>query len=254
MLNNNLLKSLFFVAVLVSVPSFALAAPEPVVTIDNFPDNWGSELVSDGTNTFTGTLTASSGDGVLVAYIISTEYLGPVYTSGECTPVATGTPDLYTYECTVNYDGSPELLSGVTYTMFANWIPEDGPGGDWDAREPFTIGSSPKTFTEDKRCLWEKPENTTWITLSPSEKDGIKGMLLTWVQYGADKVNIKIDDGTGTYPWKISETSNDGHEFLPKVEGWQKVMIKPINHCKDGEYSPAVSYSLYPNGWYNTEK
>ena len=81
-------------------------------------------------------------------------------------------------------------------------------------------------------------------------KDGVSGMNLTWVQYDADKINIKIDDGTGKYPWKIEKTPNDGHEFLPNVFSWQNIMIKPTNHCKEGEYSLAVNQLAYPYGWY----
>ena len=105
-------------------------------------------------------------------------------------------------------------------------------------------------FHPDKRCHWDKPESPDWIKLEPMVKDGVSGMNLTWVQYDADKINIKIDDGTGKYPWKIEKTSNDGHEFLPNVSSWQNIMIKPINHCKEGEYSLAVSQLTYPYGWY----
>lgn len=107
-----------------------------------------------------------------------------------------------------------------------------------------------KVFHQDRRCHWKKPNHPTWIKLEPKEENGVKGMLLTWTQYDADRVNIKIDDGTGKYPWKIVKTLNDGHEFLPNVGSWQNIMIKPINHCKEGEYSLAVSHLAYPYGWY----
>ena len=110
-----------------------------------------------------------------------------------------------------------------------------------------------KTFHEDSRCLSEKPGETTWIKLEPTTKDGISGMLLTWVQYGADKVDIKIDDGSGNYPWMISNTPNDGNEFLPNVTRQQAIKIKPINDCEEGDYGKPVSYSLYPYGWYNVK-
>jgi len=110
--------------------------------------------------------------------------------------------------------------------------------------------TSGPVFHKDKRCHWKKPEHPTWIKLEPKTENGISGMYLTWTQYDADKVNIKIDDGTGNYPWKISNTSNDGHEFLPNVSSWQNIMIKPINHCKEGEYSVAINYLSYPRGWY----
>src|SRR3989338_11196582 len=105
------------------------------------------------------------------------------------------------------------------------------------------------TFSEDRRCLWKTPKETTWIKLKINKKDNISGVNLTWVQYDANKINIKIDDGTGNFPFRISNTPNDGHEFLPNVSPWQEVMIKPINHCKEGKYSPPVSYSTYSNGW-----
>lgn len=105
-------------------------------------------------------------------------------------------------------------------------------------------------FHPDRRCHWKKPGSPTWIKLEPMVKDGVSGMNLTWVQYDADKINIKIDDGTGKYPWKIEKTLNDGHEFLPNVASWQNIILKPINHCKEGEYSLAVSQLAYPYGWY----
>lgn len=110
--------------------------------------------------------------------------------------------------------------------------------------------STKVVFHPDRRCHWEKPGNPTWIKLEPKEENGVKGMLLTWAQYDADKINIKIDDGTGNYPWKVEKTLNDGHEFLPNVSSWQNIMVKPINHCREGEYSAAVSQLAYPYGWY----
>jgi hypothetical protein len=113
--------------------------------------------------------------------------------------------------------------------------------------------SIPKTVSEkDTKCRYNRPQKTTWIRLEPTTKGGILGMNITWVQYSADKVNIKIDDGTNAYPWKISNTPNDGHEFLPNVTSYQNIMIQPINHCKSGSYGIPVSYSLYPSGWYST--
>ena len=108
-------------------------------------------------------------------------------------------------------------------------------------------------FHPDTRCHWKKPSSPTWMKLEPMEKDGVSGMELTWVQHDANKVSIKIDDGTGNYPWKVHETLNDGHEFLANVQPWQNIMIKPINHCKEGEYSLPVSRNAYPYGWYGTE-
>ena len=75
-------------------------------------------------------------------------------------------------------------------------------------------------------------------------------MQLTWVQVDADRVDIEIDDGTGKYPWKVSNTENDGHEFLANVAPWQNIIIKPTNHCKRGDESVAVSLNKYPYGWH----
>lgn len=106
-------------------------------------------------------------------------------------------------------------------------------------------------FSKDTRCHWSKPIETTWINFKPQTKDGVLGTYLTWVQYNANKVDIFIDDGTNSFPWKVSKTSNDGHEFLPNVAGWQKIKFKPYNHCRSGNVGEPVSASMYPNGWYN---
>lgn len=107
------------------------------------------------------------------------------------------------------------------------------------------------TFSEDTRCHWQKPSEIIWVKLEPKTVAGKKGMYLTWAQSNATKVSIKIDDGTGNYPWTLDKTSNDGHEFLPNVQSWQNVKIKAYNECKSGDWNKPVSYSAYPNGWYN---
>jgi DNA-binding beta-propeller fold protein YncE len=107
------------------------------------------------------------------------------------------------------------------------------------------------TFKKDTRCRFSKPDETTWVKLEPVEKEGMSGMYLTWTQYTATTINIKIDDGTGNYPWMISNTPNDGHEFIPNVFSWQNLKIQPVNHCRKGDYSISLSYSAYPYGWYN---
>ena len=132
---------------------------------------------------------------------------------------------------------------------FDGYTPPEDPQDPEDPENPETP-SNRVVFHPDKRCHWDKPKSPNWIKLEPMVKDGVSGMNLTWVQYDADKINIKIDDGTGKYPWKIEKTSNDGHEFLPNVSSWQNIMIEPINHCKEGEYSLAVSHLAYPYGWY----
>ena len=105
-------------------------------------------------------------------------------------------------------------------------------------------------FHPDTRCHWKKPEPIERIEIKPAEKNGVKGMQLTWVQVDADRVDIEIDDGTGKYPWKISNTENDGHEFLANVAPWQNIIIKPTNHCKRGESSIAINLNKYPYGWH----
>ena len=105
-------------------------------------------------------------------------------------------------------------------------------------------------FHPDTRCHWKKPEPIERIEIKPAEKNGVKGMQLTWVQVDADRVDIEIDDGTGKYPWKVSNTENDGHEFLANVAPWQNIIIKPTNHCKRGESSIAINLNKYPYGWH----
>ncbi len=113
--------------------------------------------------------------------------------------------------------------------------------------------AGPITFNKDTKCRWEVPPQPTWIKLEPEEREDSKGMLLTWTQYSADKMTIKIDDGTGSFPWKIHKTENDGHEFLANVQSWQNIVIKPINHCNEGEYSITISLDQYPEGWFGTD-
>ncbi len=78
------------------------------------------------------------------------------------------------------------------------------------------------TFLKDTSCKDREPEETTWIQLEPKDN----GMNLTWTQYDSQHVRIRIDDGTGNYPWEMSKASNDGHEFLPNVASWQKIKLR----------------------------
>jgi hypothetical protein len=254
MLDRRVFIVFFCIGVFVFAPTVSFAAPIlPVITIDDLPNDFGPKLVSEGTNTFTGTLTNGT-DEVQIWFIISTELYGPILNEAACVTVAGGTPGEYTYECTVTYADGETLNKGVTYGMFVNWE-LDPDMGEWIS-EPFTVGeleATHRSFTKDTRCHWKKPPETTWITLASSEEDGRKGLLLEWTQYGANQVDIAIDDGTGNFPWKITKTPNDGHEFLPNVASWQKIRIKPSNHCRTGDYGEIVSLSEYPNGWYNTE-
>lgn len=108
------------------------------------------------------------------------------------------------------------------------------------------------TFHKDNRCHAKKPPETTWIKIEKGEESGISGVNVYWTQYSANKVNIKIDDGTGLFPWKLEREPNDGKVFLKNVAQWQKIKLKPINDCSEGDYGPELSIDLYPNGWYNS--
>lgn len=151
-------------------------------------------------------------------------------------------PDTWYIEGSVDY---PRLFWEYEGYIF----PED-PEDPEDPDDPTDTSDTRVVFHPDRRCHWKKPNHPTWIKLEPVTEDGVSGMLLTWTQYDANEIDIKIDDGTGNYPWKIEKTLNDGHEFLANVASWQNITLKPINHCKEGEYSLAVNYLAYPNGWY----
>lgn len=132
----------------------------------------------------------------------------------------------------------------------------DLPSHSWfiltlDLSEETSEETSRNAFQKDLSCNWSKPPVTTWIQFEPREIDGVSGMYLTWTQYAANLIDILIDDGTGNFPWKLSKTSNDGHEFLPNVASWQNVKIRAVEHCRTGDSTPAVSASSNPNGWFN---
>jgi len=114
-----------------------------------------------------------------------------------------------------------------------------------------TSSSTRNNFNKDSRCTDVKPVSPTWIRLEPGSKNGVAGMNLTWTQYLADKIDIKIDNGTGSYPWTINNTENDGYEFLANVTSFQNIKLLPINNCKEGDFSKPISYLKYPYGWYN---
>lgn len=97
---------------------------------------------------------------------------------------------------------------------------------------------------EVKKCEFKKPPAITRFNLTPVIQNGVKGIKVNWVQYDATKMIIKIDDGTGSFPWMTDRLINDGNEFLPNVDISQKIMIKPINHCKEGSFSTAISFKL----------
>jgi hypothetical protein len=103
---------------------------------------------------------------------------------------------------------------------------------------------------EPEVCSHSKPQNTSWIKLKPTTQNGVKGLYATWTQYGANNVVIKIDDGTGTFPWRTEKLINDGHEFLPNVDRSQKIVIRPYYNCREGDLSSEVSYNLFPFGWF----
>ncbi|MCB9823406.1 FG-GAP repeat protein [Candidatus Nomurabacteria bacterium] len=148
-------------------------------------------------------------------------------------------------------DGEDENLYGRVYLLLGTPSEED-PSEDIITND--NNNPTPKnTFKKDAKCRWQDPNELTWVLLEPMDKNGVSGINLTWVQYGADKINIKIDDGTGSYPWNITEISNDGQEFLPNVFAWQNIKVQAVNHCNKGKWSQEFSYTSYPEGWYNVK-
>lgn len=106
-------------------------------------------------------------------------------------------------------------------------------------------------FSKDTRCHFYEPPSLTWVDFKVGKEDGINGLYVFWSQLDADRVNIKIDDGTGTYPWIETNISNTGKYFLKNVAPWQKIKIQAINNCYPGDFSQEFSKSKYPNGWFN---
>ncbi len=110
-----------------------------------------------------------------------------------------------------------------------------------------SLDSSSNTFHPPTKCYEKKPTDTTWVNFEYKDD----GLYLTWTQYDANEVTIEIDDGSGTFPWRVYKTLNDGHEFLKNVTPWQSLRLKPYNHCKSGDYSPSISGFLFPRGWFS---
>ena len=113
-----------------------------------------------------------------------------------------------------------------------------------------TSNNSTKKFNKFTKCVLTKPPQVTWIKLEPFEKNGKKGMILTWSQLGANLVTIQIDNGTGKFPYSITKTKNDGKEFLVNVTALQKIRIIPINGCKTGDPSQVISRFTHPLGYF----
>ena len=105
-------------------------------------------------------------------------------------------------------------------------------------------------FRKDTRCHSMVPEGISWITFKKHTENNVTGILLNWTLITADKVNILIDDGTGNFPWKITRIVNDGNEFIPNLQPWQKIKILPINDCKVGNWTKEFSMDQNPKGYY----
>lgn len=161
----------------------------------------------------------------------------------------TGSPINY------NYFGSDVITlpsPSANYSALTKFTiipdPEINSSSDDDADEDDDNDNDKK---EVKKCDASSPSLTSWVKLKPTTYNGVRGMYVTWTQYGADKIRIAIDDGTGIFPWMTDKIINDGHEFLPNVASSQKIMIKPINKCKGGAFTPGISYQSNPFGWFN---
>jgi predicted outer membrane repeat protein len=162
------------------------------------------------------------------------------------------TLDLYKYDsgewveknCTLDISANTltcELSSFSTYGIFGQRNQNTSSDDD---------DSDDKKSKKKEKCYSVEPTQTEWIKMQPMQKDGTQGMYLTWTQYMANKVTIKIDDGTGTFPWQIYKTANDGQEFLPNVAGSQLVQIIPYNECKQGTSAIDFSRNNFPQGWF----
>jgi hypothetical protein len=106
-------------------------------------------------------------------------------------------------------------------------------------------------FSKDTRCHFYQPPELTWIDFKVGRENGINGLYVYWSQIDADKINIKIDDGTGSYPWIEQNIPNNGKYFLKNVAAWQKIKIQAVNNCYPGDFSKEFSKQQYPNGWFN---
>jgi len=106
-------------------------------------------------------------------------------------------------------------------------------------------------FSKDTRCHFYEPPQITWVDFKVGKEDSINGLYIYWSQVDADKINIKIDDGSGSYPWIEKNIPNTGKYFLKNVAPWQKIKIQAINNCYPGDFSKEFSKSQYPNGWFN---
>lgn len=180
---------------------------------------------------------------------ISSENGSAVTAKGVCygtssNPTISGT-------CTSDGTGPSSFISNLTglspnTTYYYRSFATNNNGTSYGAQKTLTtLGGNSGNNTNSKKdskkskrplkCLNTKPPKTSWINLIPSKKNGKSGIELSWSQNGADKVTILIDNGSGKYPYSISKTKNDGKEFLPNVNKFQKIKIIPYNGCKKGE-------------------
>ena len=125
--------------------------------------------------------------------------------------------------------------------------------GDKNSTNDNSSGSSGSKviFSKDTRCHFYQPPELTWIDFKVGRENGINGLYVYWSQIDADKINIKIDDGTGLYPWIEQNIPNNGKYFLKNVAAWQKIKIQAVNNCYPGDFSKEFSKLQYPNGWFN---
>ena len=218
----------------------------------------GKPLVSTTNATSISSNSATAGGQV------TNEFGSSVTTKGVC--YSTSSNPTISGTCTSDGNGMGSFTSNLSdlssntlyyYRAYAT----NSNGTSYGTEKTFTTSSNPssnsnssnKKVTIKDKCKNKVPPKTSWIKLTQTKKNGKEGMLLTWSQNGADKINVLIDNGTNKFPFVISKTKNDGKEFLPNVTSKQKIKILPINGCKSGNYSQAISKESHSAGYFNTK-